>query len=186
MQVIGEFFHALLEAESKAHMPPQIQWAEEMDTLAQPTEVPDQRSLKFYFPEIAKSQRERGGVQASTLAGTIRMTLPYPFARLRMDAQYLMIYSVREAEVEENHLRIIGAILNSCSRIKDALVTYINGKTGKECKTWCKVNFMDIGDNNFGQATTKAKYVVISCARSKVEEVKMLMREYFLLNATYQ
>ena len=39
---------------------------------------------------------------------------------------------------------------------KKALVEYINGKTGKECKTWFKVNFMDIRDNPFGQVTSKA------------------------------
>ena len=154
-KVIAEFVQVLLKAEPKAHIPPQMQWADEMDTLVQPTEVPDRRSLIFHFSETAKSQKERGGAQASTLAGTIRVTLPYPFARIRIDAQYLRIHYVKEAEVQENRMRRIGAILNSCSRyhrggIKNALVEYIIYKTGTDCSTWFKVNFMGIGDNPFG------------------------------------
>ena len=61
--------------------------------------------------------------------------------------------------------------------IKDKLVEYLNRRTGKECRTWFKVNFMDIRDNPYGQVTAKAKYVVILCARSKAEEVKSWMRE---------
>jgi hypothetical protein len=45
---------------------------------------------------------------------------------------------------------------------------------------------MTIVDNPSGQATSTAKYVVITCARSKAEEVKKLMREYFPLDEPYQ
>ena len=49
-----------------------------------------------------------------------------------------------------------------------------------------KVNFMTIGDNPSGQATSTAKYVVITCARSKAEEVKKWVCEYFPLDDPYQ
>ena len=45
---------------------------------------------------------------------------------------------------------------------------------------------MEIGDNPYGQANTKAKCVVISCARSKTEEVKIMMRTHFPLDVPYQ
>ena len=45
---------------------------------------------------------------------------------------------------------------------------------------------MTIGDNPYGQATSTAKYVIITCARSKADEVKKWMREYFSLNEPYQ
>ena len=94
---------------------------------------------------------------------------------------------MKEAEFQEDHLRRIGAILNSCSRyhrgaIKKDLVEYIRGKNGEDYSK----SFMTIGDNPSGQATSTAKYVVITCARSKADEVKKWMRDYFPLNEPYQ
>ena len=86
-KVIEEFVHALLVSEPKAQIPPQLQYAEEMVTLAQPTKVPDRSRLRFYFAETRKSQRDQGGAQAFTLGGTIRVMFPYPFFKLTMDMQ---------------------------------------------------------------------------------------------------
>ena len=82
-KVIAEFFQNLQKAEPKAHIPPQMKYTEEVDTLAQPSEVPDRRRLRFYFTETSQSQRDRGGQQGYTLVGTIRVILPYPFRLLR-------------------------------------------------------------------------------------------------------
>ena len=57
---------------------------------------------------------------------------------------------------------------------------------GEDYSKYFKVTFMTIGDNPSGQATSTSKYVVITCARSKADEVKKWMREYFLLNEPYQ
>ena len=72
-QVIAEFFQTLQNAEPKAHIPPQMKYTEDADTLAQPSEVPDRHRLRFYFTETSQSQRDRGGLQGSTLVGTIRV-----------------------------------------------------------------------------------------------------------------
>ena len=45
---------------------------------------------------------------------------------------------------------------------------------------------MTIGDNPSGQATSTAKYVVITCARSKADKVKKWMRVYLPLDDPYQ
>ena len=89
-KVIAEFFQTLQKAEPKAHIPPQMKYAENADTLAQPSEVPDRRRLRFYFTETSQSQRDQGGQQGSTLVGTIRVTLPYPFRRLRLNVECLL------------------------------------------------------------------------------------------------
>jgi hypothetical protein len=113
-KVIAYFFQTLQKAEPKAHIPPQMKWAEDMATLAQPSEVPDRHRLRLYFTETSKSQKDQGGTQEYTLVGTIRVLLPYPFARLCLNAEYLRTHSVKESKVQEDHLRRIGVILNSC------------------------------------------------------------------------
>ena len=62
---------------------------------------------------------------------------------------------MKEAEVQEEHLRRIGDIMNSCSRyhrgtIKKELVDYIRGKNGEDYSKCFKVTFMTIGDNPSG------------------------------------
>jgi hypothetical protein len=65
-------------------------------------------------------------------------------------------------------------------------VDYIRSKNGEDYSKYFKVTFMTIGDNPSGQATSTAKYVVITCARSKADEDKKWMRDYFPLNEPYQ
>ena len=81
--------------------------------------------------------------------------------------------------------------MNSCSRyhrgtIKKELVDYIRSKNGEDYSKYFKVTFMTIGNNPSGQAKSTAKYVVITCVRSKAEEVKKLLRLYFPIDNPYQ
>ena len=60
-KVIADLFHALLIAQPKAQIPPQLQYAKEIVTLAQPTEVPNRSRFRFYVAETGQSCRDRGG-----------------------------------------------------------------------------------------------------------------------------
>ena len=159
-KLVAEYVHALLLASPKTQILPQLQYVDEMETLAQPTDVPDRIRLRFYFSKTPKSQKERSGSQASTLVGTICVILPYPFARLQMEKQYLRRNTVKEAEIQEYHLRISGVLLNTCSQLhrgamKNEIVTNVYAETGQDCPSWFKLNFMEIGDNPYGQANKK-------------------------------
>ena len=66
------------------------------------------------------------------------------------------------------------------SSISSTLLGYIT------YSLWFKLDGMEIGENPYKQAATKATYVVFSCARSKSEEIKKLMREYFPGNVQFQ
>ena len=70
-KVIAKLFHAILKAESRARIPSQMQYTEEMETLAQPNDTPDCSKLRYYFSKTQKSQQDRGGAFTLNLVGTI-------------------------------------------------------------------------------------------------------------------